>query len=270
MHRLLPLAPVVAFLAACGGTGQSTAPTAAVAATGASSAATTSAAAPEATLAQPSPSPIPGCLPDCIPLDISRPGPLPAGVYETRKFFGSQLRITLPDETWRSDEDSTGELALSKRDNQDLKLQFWIDVYPTKRGTLERLAGYDGTAKALVAWLKANSDLLVKDLPPAQLGSLQATSVEISASRTIKNEDPDCPKEFQPCVWLFGFPQWDGVYELGKPFRTHLIAVDTTWGGTPHAIYAMIDTLDPPDYAEFDAAATAIVAGVQLPVGVGS
>jgi hypothetical protein len=270
MHRLLALGPVVALLAACGGTGPSTTPTAVVAANGTPPATATAAATPNATIAEPSPSPIPNCLPDCIPLDISRPGPLPAGIYETRKFFGSQLRVTLPDETWRSEEDSTGEFALSKRDDQDLKVQFWIDVYPTKRGTLERLAGYDGTAKALVAWLKANPDLEVKNLPPAQLGSLQATSIEISASKAIKNEDPDCPKEFQPCVWLFGFPQWDGVYELGTPFRTHLIAVDTTWGGTPHALYAMIDTLDPPRYADFDAAATAIIAGVQLPVGVGS
>jgi hypothetical protein len=268
MHRGLTLGAVIVLLAACGGTGPSAAPTPAAAATGAPSAPST-AATPAATVAQPSPSPIPGCLPDCIPLNLSRPGPLAAGVYETHYFFGSQLQVTVPDETWRSEEDSTGEFAMSKRDDQDLKLQFWIDVYPTKTGTLDRLPGFDGTAKALVAWVKANPDLDVKDLAPAHFGSLEATSVEISASKNIRNEDPDCPKEFQPCVWLFGFTQWDGVYELGTPFRTHLIAVDTTWGGKPHAIYAMVDTLDPAGYAAFDAAATAIVAGAQLPSGVG-
>ena len=83
------------------------------------------------------------------------------------------------------------------------------------------------------------------------------------------NTDPDCPTDVQPCVGLFGFPEWGGgFFSNGGPFRMRLIATDATWGGEEHVIYAVINSADEETFEAFSPVATAMIESARLPPGV--
>lgn len=269
MLRSIALICTAGLLAACGGGGGgvSPGPTAAGVATAQASTAPAGATTPGAT---PATTPIPGCLPGCVQMGLDVPGPLPAGVYDTSWFFGKQLRVPIPDDTWTADEDSTGELALRPRNKETLKVLWWLDVYPIVDGPFVRVEGYDGTAAALVEWLKANPNLVVSDEGTGHIGDLEAVSLHIERSPDAVNVDPECPPKDQPCVAMVSFYQWDGFYSAGGTFVNHFLAADTTWGGTPHAVYVMIESWDGDGFEAFDAVATKMVEGADLPLGVGT
>lgn len=233
--------------------------------------ATLAAAASSSAAAGPSPvvTPIPGCLPECVQPNLTRPGNLPEGDYTTKYFFGGQLTVTVP-EGWMSFEDSTGEFALRPEGREDRALLFWIDVYPIVDGTFEPVAGYDGTAKSMVDWIAANPNVAVIENGTDRLGGLEAMRLEFGRAKDAVNVDRDCPPEVQPCVGLLSFPQWDGeFYSQGGPFHLVLIAVDARWGGESHGVYALIDAANDDVFTEFGPIATELVRSARLPAGVG-
>jgi hypothetical protein len=212
---------------------------------------------------------LPGCLPGCVTPNIAMPGALPAGPFQTRYFFGGQLIVPIPDGTWLSREDSTGELELHQGNGEDRGLEFWLDAYPIIDPGTTPIAGFDGTAKALVDWVAANPNLGIEHRGPGKLGGLSGEVIEFGRASDAKNVDPDCPVELRPCVGLFGFPQWDGFVGEGGPFKVRLYAADARWGDTPHAIYAFIWANDKTIFDSFAPAATKIVEGATMPSGVG-
>jgi hypothetical protein len=235
--------------------------------------ATTPVPAPAAETAPPSTTPdltpIPGCLPECVPGSLSRPGPLPEGEYTTKHFFGGQLTVSVP-KGWVGMEDSTGEFRLVTEGHEDRGVQFWIDVYPIVDGTFEPVQGFDGTAAGMVEWIEANPNVEVTDKGLGSLGGLQATTLEFGPSPGAINADPECPPQYQPCVGLLSFPQWGGnVYSQGGPFHLRLFAVDATWGGVRHGLYAIIEAPNGGVFRDLDPVATDLIGRARLPLGVG-
>ncbi|HET8784062.1 MAG TPA: hypothetical protein VFM38_00385 [Candidatus Limnocylindrales bacterium] len=272
MRKIVGLAVASLLVAACGGSSGGAAPaasptasTAAIASTGPSLAA----ASAKPSVAAPSPTPIPGCLPGCVTPDLDRPGDLDAGDYTTRHWFGEQFTITVP-AGWTSFEDSTGEFGLQPKGPDDRKLLFWLDVYPVHDdGMATPIEGFDGTGKSLIAWVEANPNVKVIEKATGRMGDLEATTLELGRSPKAKNYDPGCPVEGRPCVGLFSFPQWgQGFYSVGGPFHIKVYAADVTWGGENHAIYAVIDANDDSIYAAIAPAATSMIEGARLPLGV--
>ena len=260
MRRLVVLAMACALLAACSSSGGGSASASAVAAASVAPSAAASGAA----------TPIPGCLPECVSPNLTRPGDLPAGDYTTEHFFGGQLTVTVP-AGWTSFEDSTGEFGLRPQETEDRAILFWIDVYPIVdgTGTAQPVEGFDGTAKAMVDWIEANPNIAVIEKGAGSLGGLEATTLEFGPSPKAVNVDEECPAEFQPCVGLLSFPQWDGgFYSEGGPFHVQMIAVDATWGGETHGLYAMMSAANDAVFAELDPVATEMIEGARLPEGV--
>jgi hypothetical protein len=259
MHRFLALACVCVLSVACGGSGGASASASAAAA---ASISPTAAVSPAVT-------PIPGCLPACGEPNLTRPGELSPGDYTTKYFFGGQLTVTAP-AGWTSFEDSTGEFGLRPQGPEDRALLFWIDVYPIVDGTFKPVEGFDGTAKAMVEWIAANPNIKVIEQATGTLGGLEATTLEFGRSPTAVNVDEECPVELQPCVGLLSFPQWDGgFYSEGGPFHVRMVAVDATWGGESHGLYATISAANDAVFADFGPIATEMVETARLPLGVG-
>ena len=257
MRRLISLALVYVLSVACSGSGGS----ASASAVGAASVAPTAATSPAMT-------PIPGCLPACGEPNLIRPGDLPAGDYTTQYFFGGQLTVPVP-AGWTSFEDSTGEFGLRPQGTEDRALLFWIDVYPIVDGTFKPVEGFDGTAKAMVEWIEANPNIAVIEKATGSLGGLEATVLDVGRSSKAVNVDEECPADVRPCVGLVSFPQWDGAfYSQGGPFHVRLVALDATWGGESHGVYAVIDAMNEAVFAELAPPATEMIEGARLPAGV--
>jgi hypothetical protein len=219
--------------------------------------------------AKPSPSPIPGCLPDCVTPNLRVPGKLSAGANRSRYFFGGQIVVTLPDASWRSREDSTGEYEFNNGNPDWIDAELWLDVYPVvDEPGFPKLPGYDGTAKALVDWVAANRNVKVTARGPATVGGLTGEMIEFERSPKAINLDESCPMEIRPCVNLFRFVQWDGVFSSAGPFKNRLYALDVEWGGIKHAFYAMITAGTVAYFDEFAPIAAPIIEGLQLPPGV--
>jgi hypothetical protein len=212
--------------------------------------------------------PIPGCLPECVPGGLTRPGDLPPGDYTTRYFFGGQLTVTIPGDGWTSFEDSTGEFGLRSLEIEGSHLQFWLDVYPIVDPGTTPVAGVDRTAVGVLGWVETNPNIEVIGRRPARLGGLEAEALDVGRAANAENVDPECPEELRPCVGLFGFPQWDGFFSEGGPFRLRLIAADAMWGGRPHVIYAIVAGPDEDAFAEFVPASMTMIDGAELPIGV--
>ena len=268
-RSVLPIATIalmVAVVVGCGAAGagsqaaQSPPPAASPVA-----AAPSSLDSPEASA---SATPIPGCLPQCVPGSLIRPGALTPGEYTSKNFFGGQLVVTVPGVGWTSHEDSTGELKLQPG-GDDHTLDFWLDIYPIVDGTFQPVKGYDGTARSLIDWVAANPNIRVLHRTQGTLGGLKADVIDFERGPRAKNIDPGCPSADWPCVGLFSFEQWDGTYSQGGPFKLRLFGADVTWGGEKHAVYAMITTYSPTLFTEFAPTATTIVEGARLPLGVG-
>ena len=219
--------------------------------------------------ASPSATPIPGCLPACVTGGLTVPGDLPAGEYTTQHFFGEQLTVTLP-EGWTSFEDSTGEFALRPLEIEGAGLIFWLDVYPiVDDGTGTPVEGVEPTADGVLAWIEANPNVEIIERTDATLGGLTAQALDIGRAAGAVNTDPGCPPDVSPCVGLFSFPEWDGgFFSEGGPFHLRLIAVDATWGGEDHVIYAMIDAASEEAFEAFSPTAMAIIESARLPSGV--
>jgi hypothetical protein len=214
----------------------------------------------------PSQSPIPGCLPACVTGRLKRPGPL-SGDYTTQNFFGGQFTVTVPS-GWEGFEDSTGELAIGPAGSEDGRVEFWIDVYAVEAASGSRDETVDITADAMAAWIASNPNLEILDRQPAMFGDLPAEAFDWLKRADAVNSVPDCPAELLPCVSLFGYPEWDGAFSEGGPARDRLVLAKATWGGTPHAIYALVWAVNEESFAEIQANAMQMIEGARLPYGV--
>jgi len=270
MRRIVGLAVASLLVGACSSSTGGSAPTAPPAPSASTAAVTSTAPSLAAASDKPSPTPIPGCLPGCVNPDLTRPGNLDAGDYTTQNWFGHEFTISVP-AGWTSFEDSTGEFGLQPIGNPDIqKLLFWLDVYPIHDdGNATPIAGFDGTAKSLVAWTEANPNVKVIKKSTDHIGSVDATTLELGRSPEAKNVDPGCPVEILPCVGLYSFPQWTpDFYGVAGPFHVKLYAADAIWGGQKHAIYAVVDAATDDIYADLAPIATKMIEEARLPLGV--
>lgn len=272
MHRTRAISVGLAvLLAGCstgGGTSTPAQPTADAVPTTVGSPATATSRPTTRPLPTAGPRHLPGCLnPNCVPGRLDRPGPLPAGPYTTRNFLASQLGVIVPN-GWESPEDSSGEFKLQPIGHDSTSLDFWIDIFPIVDGPLpvERVKGYDGTAKALLDWVVRNPNVRVTLREPAMLGRLQAEVMEIERSPKAVNVDPECPT--QDCVGLFGNDWWEDTYSQGEDFRLRLFAADATWGGEDHGVYAMLTTWNATDLEAFFAVGNEVVRTAVIPPDV--
>ena len=213
----------------------------------------------------PAATPIPGCLPQCWVGQLTRPGPI-SGDYSTIYFFGGQMTVTVPD-GWYGYEDSTGELAIGHPDDENARLEFWIDVYAASDPAGAQHPSVERTADAVVAWFVEKPIIDVVERAPTTLGGLPAESIEYQRNEDGSNEDPDCPAEIQPCAVEFGYPEWDGAFSEGDAFHSQLIVADAVWGGEHHSIYAMFWAIGQA-YDEQIGEALAIIDSATLPLGV--
>ena len=270
MRRIVGLAVASLLVGACSSSAGGSAATAPPAPSASTAAVTSTAPSLAAASDKPSPTPIPGCLPGCVNPDLTRPGNLEAGDYTTQNWFGHEFTISVP-AGWTSFEDSTGEFGLQPIGNPDIqKLLFWLDVYPIHDdGSATPIAGFDGTAKSLVAWTEANPNVKVIKKSTGHIGGVDATTLELGRSPKAKNVDPGCPVEIQPCVGLYSFPQWaPDFYGVAGPFHVKLYAADAMWGGQKHAIYAVVDAASDDIYADLAPIATKMIEEARLPLGV--
>ena len=261
-RRALSIA-VIFVLAGCSAAGSAT-----LAPSGAAATSAVQATEPVAT-SRPSPTPLPACLPMCVQPNLRIPGKLSAGDNQSRYFFGGQLVLSLPDGSWQSREDSTGEFELNQGRGDDANVELWLDVYPVIDGPgFPPVPGFDGTAKALVDWIAANPSVQVDHRAPVAVGGLSGEIIDFERSPKAVNVDKNCPIEIQPCVALVRFPQWDGPFDSAGPFKNRLYALDVTWSGATHAFYAMVATSTVPIFDAFAPVAAPIVEGLRLPPDV--
>ena len=197
---------------------------------------------------------------------LTRPGPL-SGDYATQNFFGGQLTVTVP-AGWEGFEDSTGELAVGPAGSEDARVEFWIDVYAVLDPTGTRDPKVGLSAAAMTSWIAKNPNLTVLSRKPATFGGLPAEALDWQRSPAAKNSDEGCPLELRPCVIEFGYKEWDGVFAEGGPFRDRLVIANATWGGTQHAIYALIWAVNSGAFAAIEADAMPVIQGARLPAGV--
>jgi hypothetical protein len=269
LMRRIPVFLVVAGLVtACGGgaatpsLAPSVAPTQAAVAT----VLPTSAPTVAAVLTNPPPTPIPGCLPQCWQGRLTRPGAI-SGSYTTKNFFGGHLTVSVPD-GWASREDSTGEFAVGRPNDESASIEFWIDVFAAKTpaGAKDETVAMD--APSMVDWFTSKKILTVIDRSPTTLDGIPAERIEYRRNAKAATEDPGCPSEIQPCSVAFSYPEWDGAFGEGGPFHSQLIVADAMWGGQRHAIYVMFWG-DETSYPELIDQVNAVIASIHLPEGVG-
>ena len=261
MRRFLALVAASTIVVACGGGQSSTAPTQAAAASVAATAAPTTGA----TLTNPPPTQIPGCLPQCWLGHLKRPGPL-AGDYTTSYFFGGQMTVTLP-VGWYGFEDSTGELSLGQKDRSDFGLVFALDLYAVAdaQGTPDER--FERSAEGVTTFFVQQQGIDIIKRGAGTIGKLPGEAIEYRRSDDATNQDPDCPEEIRPCIVELGYPEWDTAFGEGSPFHSRIVIAKATWGGQEHAVYAIL-WAEEGSYDEVAETAIAIINGAQLPDGV--
>jgi hypothetical protein len=176
------------------------------------------------------------------------------------------MAVTVPS-GWYGYEDSTGELSIGHPDDENARLEFWIDVYAVRHPAGTRNPSIRRTGDAVVAWLVDKPLIDVVERGPAMLGGLPAKSIEYRRNDGAPSEDPNCPAEIQPCAVEFGYPEWDGPFAEGDAFHSRLIVADAMWGGEHHSIYAMFWAIGPAYEEQIDEA-LAVIHSVRLPPGV--
>jgi hypothetical protein len=262
MRRLLTLLLSGSVLVACGGSSP-----ASVAPTQPAAAATpTAAATAAAILTGPPPTAIPGCLPKCWFGHISEPGPI-SGPYTTKYFFGGQMSLTVP-AGWYGYEDSTGELAIGRPNDDNARLEFWIDIEAAADPNGTPDASVDRTGDAVLAWFLKKKIIHVLDQATTTVGGLPAKTLEYSRNDKAATEDPGCPAALQPCSVAFTYPEWHGGYfGEGRHFHSKLLVVNATWGGERHTIYVSFAAIDP-DYDDLIETVDAVIGSVTWPTVV--
>lgn len=267
MRRVSSLVAAAALLSACGGsqsasstrTGEASAPPI-------TAPPVTTAPTAAAVLTNPPPTQIPGCLPKCWFGQLTRPGPL-SGPYTTKYFFGGQLSLIVPD-GWFGYEDSTGELAIGRPNDEGSRLELWLDVYASSDPAGTPDAQVERTGDAVLAWFLAKPIIHVVKEDETTLDGVPAQRIEYRINGKAATEDPTCPDFVQPCTIAFGYPEWDGTFSEGSGFHSQLVVANAMWGGERHSIYVEFASIES-DYASLIDTVNAVIASVDLPDGVG-
>jgi hypothetical protein len=261
MRRIVVLSMLVTMLAACGGIASSPA----ASPTGVATPPPTAAATLAAVLTNPPPTPIPGCLPTCWFGKLTRPGAI-SGPYTTKYFFGGRMTLDVPNQWWGY-EDSTGELALGRPNDENARLEFWLDLEAAKDPSGVPDPSVERTGDALLAWFLDKEIIHLIERKSVVVGGLPFESIEYSRNDKAPTEDPGCPAEIQPCSVAFVYPEWDGVFGEGSHFHSKLLVANAMWGGERHSIYVSFAAIDP-DYDDLIETVDAVIASVQWPAGV--
>lgn len=223
--------------------------------------ATTTAAAPTTAAAA---EPIPGCAPLCLAPHLARPGPVPAGEYASKYFFGGRLTAEVGP-GWEVTEDSTGELRFARSSDPEYGVLLWEDVYPIHQG--ERVEGVPQTEAGLLDWLRQSLDLDLTEPKQAAIGNVPATRVDATISAEATNDDPGCPARL--CVNPLRFPQWDGPWGMAGEAATRLLLADVRYGGARHLFVAALEGRSRADLAKRLPAAERLLRSVRVPVEPG-
>ena len=229
---------------------------------GGSGATATSASASAPTTTTTDPLAVPGCIPLCF-TGLMRPGPVPAGTFTTRWFFGGKLQITTQGE-WTSHEDSSGEFALSPVATPANEVYLWLDVWPFAEG--KRVQGVAPGAAGLLAALQRDDRLVVSNVTTGSIGALPATVFDLRVSDTAVDEEKpgDCPTTV--CVLPLSFEYWDGPWGIAKPQVQRFYLADVSYSGTQHLFVAVVYPDKPEDLDAFAPVGAQLLATVQVPV----
>ena len=265
MRHVLARSAIAILLAGCGGGAAPTTLPATQAALATAAPTVAPTAAPVRTI--PPPTPIPGCLPQCWTGRLTRPGAI-SGTYTTRYFFGGQLTVTAPD-GWASREDSTGEFALGRPNDDTASMEFWIDLFAAKDPIGQKDDSVAMDAQSMVDWFVSKKIIKVIERTPTTLAGLPAERIEYRRNAKAATEDPDCPSEIEPCSVSFSYPEWDGAFGEGGPFHSQLIVADAMWGGQRHTIYVEF-WADETSYPALIDQVETVIASIRLPAGVGA
>lgn len=179
--------------------------------------------------------PLRGCVPGCVH-GITKPGDLPAGVYQTVNFFGGRLRVPL-DGGWTSTEDSTGEFNLARTSAPDAKVFLWEDVYPLQSGL--RVRSVPETSAGLLTWLRHSGNFRVGPVTAGKLAGLPAKVFDLELSATAHNDDPGCP--VKACVNFLKYPEWSEPWGLAGTGIQRFYMADVAYGGSKHVFVAVLD-----------------------------
>ncbi len=185
--------------------------------------------------------------------------------HTTTQFFDGALTLTYA-EGWTVGEDSAGEFSISSPDDPALRVIIWKDIYPTvpKHG-LFRVAGVPSTAPALLAWIRANPNLVVGRTEHTTIGAaVPAVAFDVSLSPDAVNDDPDCPE--RACVNFLGWTQWGEPYGMAGPAVTRFYLADIKQGTESHLVVAAIEGVTAARLKAGLEEATAIIASIELPV----
>ncbi len=246
-RRTLELAAAVALLAACS----------------AESPAAESAEPTSTSVVSPSPEPsLAGCAPACLEPNLTIPGELPAGEYETVYFFGGLMTLTLGS-PMTSGEDSTGEFHLTPDEPGPAArdILFWQDVYPWQES--------DGTpaeipsAAELVESLTTNPDFVTSEPVEGAIGALPATVFDLTLSDTASGGDPECPEAV--CVNVVDYPQWDFPYAITPSFAMRWYVADVGYGGQTHTLVVALAAIGIDDLESLLPIAESLLESVRLP-----
>ena len=212
---------------------------------------------------------IPGCAPQCLPPNLTQPGFLAAGKYQTRFFFGGQMTLSFAKE-WYSGEDSTGEFWASPKTNSHVRVIFWEDVYATKAsvpGDWQRVGSLRRTSASLLAWLRKNPNLTVSKPTSGKIGAIRARMVDIGVSAGAVNDDPGCPAK--ACANFLHFPQWGEPYGIAGKAMTRFYFADVRYGGRSHLFVAAVETVSAAQLKAFLPTARKVIGSVRVPATAG-
>jgi hypothetical protein len=198
------------------------------------------------------------CLPLCA-AGLVRPGPIPAGKYQTLWFFGGYMTVEL-DGSWTGIEDSTGEFKLAPSEDTEYGFSFALDLYPVSDG--ERVEDVPLTAQGLEDWLRQNPDLIVADAEGGDVGGIPTSVLDIRLSDEATAEHADCPA---PCVDFLGFEQWDHANGILGDDVYRFYLADLQYSGSDHVLVVTIEGRDQEDLDAFGSIVEPLLPTVTVP-----
>ena len=137
------------------------------------------------------------------------------------------LQVTVPNRGWTVYEDQRGEFSLKTPVGLTRQgyIHFWLDPHASAPRGVE-LPRVGTTAKALIAWLRSNRNLIVSSPTAKRIGRISMMSVKLDLSARAPREDPTCTA---PCLTYFVFhgPGYNFPFGTarGEPVRLYLATV---------------------------------------------
>jgi hypothetical protein len=226
-----------------------------------------------ATTASPSPTPVAtpsgirGCSPECAS-GFTKPGPLPPGSYTTTYFLDGRLTLDIPP-GWKSTEDQPVEF--NAQPHGPHRVVFWVDPFPArldKFGIAQPIPGVPRTAAGELGWFEANPELDVSKPRDGTIGvmNLPASVIDVAIAPDAKNEDPNCPKQYMPCVILLGWPNVQDALGISATETLRLYLTDVRYGGKKHLLAVAIQGFDQDALASLLDDGEQVIASAEAPI----